>query len=101
MVTVYVLLSLKDQSTYVGMALDAKKRLQEHNSGKNRYTKGHIPWKIIYTEEQENWETARIREKYLKSTAGKNYLRAKGVLHRNPERTVLNNLGSFTHHILT
>jgi predicted GIY-YIG superfamily endonuclease len=32
------------------MALDADKRLKEHNQGKNRYTKGHLPWKIIYTE---------------------------------------------------
>ena len=75
MVTVYVLLSLKDQATYVGMALDAVKRLSEHNSGKNRYTKGHLPWKIIFTEYHPDWSSARIREKYLKSTAGKNWLK--------------------------
>jgi putative endonuclease len=75
MVTVYVLLSLKDEATYVGMALDAIKRLKEHNSGKNRYTKGHLPWKIIYTEEHHDWLTARSREKYLKSNAGKNWLK--------------------------
>ncbi|MBN9352363.1 MAG: GIY-YIG nuclease family protein, partial [Chitinophagaceae bacterium] len=46
MVSVYVLRSLKDQATYVGMATDANKRLDEHNAGRNRYTKGHIPWKI-------------------------------------------------------
>ena len=74
MITVYVLLSLKDNATYVGMALDAVKRLKEHNSGKNHYTKGHLPWKIIYTEEQHDWQTARVREKYLKSTAGKKWL---------------------------
>jgi predicted GIY-YIG superfamily endonuclease len=75
MVTVYVLLSLKDKATYVGMALDALKRLKEHNSGKNRYTKAHLPWKIIYTEQHPDWATARFREKYLKSTAGKNSLK--------------------------
>ena len=75
MVTVYVLLSLKDNATYVGMAIDIIKRLKEHNSGKNRYTKGHLPWKIIYTEKHPDWATARIKEKYLKSTAGKNWLR--------------------------
>jgi putative endonuclease len=75
MVTVYVLLSLKDKATYVGMALSATSRLKEHNSGKNRYTKAHIPWKIIYTEQFPDWATARIREKYLKSTAGKNWLK--------------------------
>ena len=75
MVTVYVLQSIKDAATYVGIALDAEKRLKEHNSGKNRYTKGHLPWQIIYTEQQPDWASARKREKYLKSTAGKNWLR--------------------------
>ena len=55
MITVYVLLSVADNATYVGMAIDALKRLKEHNAGKNRYTKGHIPWKIIYTEEHPDW----------------------------------------------
>jgi len=32
MITVYVLLSLKDNATYVGMASDASKRLKEHKS---------------------------------------------------------------------
>ena len=75
MVTVYVLLSEKDAATYVGMALDPLARLKEHNGGKNRYTKGHIPWKIIYTEGHLDWNSARVREKYLKSTTGKNWLR--------------------------
>ena len=75
MVTVYVLLSLKDEATYVGMALDSIKRLKEHNSGKNRYTKAHLPWKIIFTEEYPDWATARVKEKYLKSSAGKNWLK--------------------------
>ena len=74
MITVYVLLSMADQATYVGMATDAANRLKEHNSGKNRYTKGHLPWKIIYTESHPDWASARIREKYLKSTAGKKWL---------------------------
>jgi putative endonuclease len=75
MVTVYVLLSEKDNATYVGMALDVTKRLAEHNNGKNRYTKAHMPWKIIYTEKHPSWAEARVREKYLKSTAGKNWLK--------------------------
>jgi predicted GIY-YIG superfamily endonuclease len=35
MVTVYVLLSVKDKATYAGMASDAAIRLKKHNSGKN------------------------------------------------------------------
>ncbi len=75
MITVYVLLSEKDAATYVGMALNVFARLKEHNSGKNKYTKGHLPWKIIYTEDHPDWSSARVREKYLKSTAGKNWLK--------------------------
>jgi predicted GIY-YIG superfamily endonuclease len=74
MVYVYVLKSLVDGARYTGMATDVAKRLVEHNSGKNRYTKGHMPWAIIYTEEQADWKAARIREVYLKSAAGRRWL---------------------------
>jgi hypothetical protein len=53
------------------MALNVDARLKEHNQGKNRFTKGHLPWKIIYTEDHSDWSSARVREKYLKSAAGK------------------------------
>ncbi len=74
MVTVYVLKSLTDDVHYVGMAMDANARLIEHNNGKNRFTKGHRPWEIIYTESHPDWTTARVREKYLKTSAGKIWL---------------------------
>ncbi len=74
MITVYVIESLFDQTWYTGMAMDAVSRVKEHNAGKNRFTKGHRPWKIIFTEEHADWETGRKREKYLKSAAGKNWL---------------------------
>ena len=57
------------------MAKDANARLKEHNNGKNRFTKGHLPWQLIYTEVHPNWESARKREKYLKSAAGKTWLK--------------------------
>ena len=71
----YVIESLSDQTWYTGIALLPANRLKEHNAGKNRFTKGHRPWKIIYTEEHADWNSARKREKYLKSAAGKNWLR--------------------------
>jgi predicted GIY-YIG superfamily endonuclease len=79
MISVYVIESITDQTWYTGMALDAIARLKEHNGGKNRFTKGHLPWKIIYTEVHPDWASARIREKYLKSSAGKKWL-AKQLL---------------------
>jgi putative endonuclease len=74
MIDVYVIESLLDQTWYTGMAIDANKRLLEHNAGKNRFTKGHRPWKIIFREVHPDWKSARIREKYLKSAAGKKWL---------------------------
>ena len=74
MITVYVLQSLSDSSFYVGMALDPVRRLNEHNAGRSKYTKGHTPWKIIYEEKQPDWAAARLREKYLKTAAGKKWL---------------------------
>ena len=73
-VTVYVIESLSDQTWYTGMTLNEDNRLKEHNAGKNRFTKGHRPWKIIYSEKHQDWKVARVREKYLKSSGGKKWL---------------------------
>jgi hypothetical protein len=48
-----------------------------NNSGKNRFTKGHMPWHIIYFETHTDWASGRIREKYLKTASGKNWLKKK------------------------
>jgi putative endonuclease len=74
-VSVYIIESLSDATHYVGMAIDVERRLKEHNAGKNRFTKGHLPWKVVYTEVHDNWSKARVREKYLKSSAGRNWLK--------------------------
>ena len=74
-VHVYVLKSEKNGDLYVGMAYDPQSRLKEHNTGKNRYSKGLIPWKILFTETYPDWKTARAREKYLKSGVGKEFLK--------------------------
>jgi putative endonuclease len=74
MITVYVIESETDAVRYTGMAKNVLIRLKEHNVGKNRFTKGHRPWKIIYTETYSSWSEARVREKYLKTNAGKIWL---------------------------
>jgi len=76
MVEVYAILSIPSNEIYVGMALSAEKRLKEHNNGKNRFTKGLRPWKIIHIEYFANWKSARVREKYLKSGVGKEFLKS-------------------------
>lgn len=72
---VYVLQSKKSGKWYIGSTNDLRKRILQHNSGKNKSTKYGIPWKIIYCEININKEDARAREKYLKSGMGHRYLK--------------------------
>jgi putative endonuclease len=72
---VYVLLSLKDDKFYIGFTNDLKRRLKEHNSGKNISTKSRRPLTLIYYEAHLSKSDAERREKYFKTTKGKSTLR--------------------------
>ena len=71
----YAIKSGADDRIYVGMSMNIEKRLKEHNSGMTKSTKLYGPWKIIFTEKCENWESGRQRGKYYKSGAGKEFLK--------------------------
>jgi putative endonuclease len=73
---VYGIVSETDGVIYVGIAQDCLLRLKEHNSGKSKYTSGHIPWRLFYSELVGDSVTARAREKYFKTGAGKRKLKA-------------------------
>ena len=70
----YILLSLKDDAHYIGYTSNLRKRLEEHNSGKNLSTKSRRPLKLIYFEACLDEDDAKQREKYFKSTIGRRYL---------------------------
>ena len=70
----YVLLSEKDGEHYIGHTNNLRKRLEEHNAGKNFSTKPRRPLNLIYYEACLNEEDAKQREKYLKNTVGRRYL---------------------------
>ena len=72
---IYILLSLNYQKTYIGITSDPGKRLVQHNNGCNNYTRRYRPWKIIYTEKHISELEARKREKYLKSSAGRKFIK--------------------------
>ena len=72
---VYVLQSLKDGSFYVGLSSDPGRRLNEHNSGYSKFTKGRRPYQLLLQEEHSSRAEARQKEKYLKSGHGKQDLR--------------------------
>ena len=72
---VYVLQSHKDSHLYTGFTLDLKRRLKAHNKGKVYSTKKRTPLKLIYYEACLSQEDATSREKYLKSTYGKRFIK--------------------------
>ena len=71
----YVLQSGKDGNHYVGFTRDLIKRLNEHDQGKVKSTKNRLPVKLVYWEGCLNQTDAINREKYLKTTWGKRYIK--------------------------
>ncbi|WP_198673024.1 GIY-YIG nuclease family protein [Algoriphagus litoralis] len=67
--------SLHRNYIYVGLTDNIERRIQQHNLGKGRATKPSAPFRLIYSEKVGSREDARIREKYLKSGSGKEFLK--------------------------
>jgi len=72
---VYVLRSLKDSKFYTGYTKDIVNRLKMHNDGKVSSTKSRRPFEMVYFEACLNEADALHREKYLKTTYGKRYIK--------------------------
>lgn len=72
---VYVLLSVQDHNFYTGFTKDLGKRIAAHNSGQVSSTGKRGPFELIYYEASRNINDATHREKYLKTTYGKRYIR--------------------------
>ena len=71
----YILISEKDNKFYVGYTDNLKRRIVQHNDGYVESTKYRRPLKLIYYEVCLNQKDAIHREKYLKTTYGKRYIR--------------------------
>ena len=74
---VYVLQSEKDHGFYIGLTIDIKSRLAEHNSGRVSHTKNKYPLRLVYWEGCLNQRDAAKRERYLKTTWGKRYIKSR------------------------
>lgn len=69
---VYFARSLMNGKIYVGStSVKPEKRIEQHNSSSNKYTKGIAPLTLIYFEEYTCKEDARKREMFYKSGFGK------------------------------
>ena len=72
---VYILRSEKDKKLYSGYTADLKRRLKDHDLGKQAATKYRRPFKLIYYEAYLYQQDATAREKFFKTQWGRNYLK--------------------------
>jgi putative endonuclease len=66
-----------DGKFYTGCTGDLRARFALHNSGKVPSTKDRRPLLLIYDEASLNEQDAFRREKYLKTTYGKRYIKVR------------------------
>ena len=69
---VYILKSEASGEFYVGHTQDVDARLQRHNAGLSRYTRGRGPWALVYQEAYETRGHAMHRERQIKSWKSRN-----------------------------
>ena len=93
---VYVLHSIKDNGFYIGFSTNLRTRLRQHQDGENFATSHRGPWKLIYYEAYTEREDAEGREQFLKSGAGRRFLRAqlRHYLKRFPARASVKDFAS-------
>ena len=69
------LLLLNNGQIYTGSTGDLKRRLAEHMAGRVKFTRQRLPAKLIHYEAYKNKIDAQRRERYLKTTQGKKFLK--------------------------
>jgi putative endonuclease len=72
----YYMYVLKRIIFHVGLTCNPERRIAEHNSKWERTTRSSAPFDTLLIEEFQTRPEARIREKYLKSGIGKEYLKS-------------------------
>jgi putative endonuclease len=71
----YVLLSKRDGHFYTGYTNDLRKRVRQHETGDVPSTASRRPLTLIYYEACPNRDDALCRERFLKTTKGKRFLK--------------------------
>ncbi len=72
---VYCLYSDTFDRIYIGQTDNIERRFKQHSSGYVLSTKKFLPYRIIYSEEVPDRASAFRREKELKVTKGRKFLR--------------------------
>ena len=71
---VYILLSEKDGSYYVGHTSDLEGRLKRHNESRSAYTRNKAPWGLVYHEAFDSRVRAMKREREIKRKKNREYI---------------------------
>jgi putative endonuclease len=74
--TVYVLYSTNFKKHYTGFSSNYLERLKSHNEYGKDWTARYRPWKIIHLKEFETKAEAMAYEKWLKSGAGRDFIKS-------------------------
>jgi putative endonuclease len=74
---VYVLYSTFDHGMYIGYSANLRRRLGEHRLGLSAATRHRRPWRLAYCEPYLDPNDAISRERFLKSGAGRTYLKGE------------------------
>ena len=66
---------MSNKQFYIGYTNNIKRRLEEHQTGKNHTTCRYSPVKLIFCEIFLNKKDAERREKYFKTSKGRSTLK--------------------------
>lgn len=72
---VYILKGSKSDFYYKGLTNDIERRLHEHSSGRNKFTKRYLPLELLHVELCKSREEAKELEKYFKSGYGREIIK--------------------------
>ena len=82
MFTVYILYSKKLGKFYVGYTSDIEIRLEQHNNAISKFSKGGIPWQLIYSIKIEDKKEAILLERKIKKNGAKRYLERNSLSYK-------------------
>lgn len=80
---VYILTSTLTNKTYVGHTNDLERRLKEHNAGRSTFSSRYVPWSVLHSEDLGTENEAIMKEKYLKSAAGRRWIKKTFFQNKN------------------
>jgi putative endonuclease len=70
----YILFSERLDKFYSGYTANIDKRIVEHNSGKSKFTKNGVPWKVIKIFTLDSKQEAIVLENKIKKRGCKRFL---------------------------